>query len=180
MMDKKVLYLMVLFLAVTLSPAYAVDQGGKTGGEIHPSISNEAPHHTINGTVKEIRADEVAVKLETGPIRRFGVVEAKKEGIKTLKEGDKVALEVNEANLIVDIHKEGTMAQSPEQHRSVTGTVEQFDPLQRRVTVKTDDGKTETFEIKMPLISKLSGIQQGARITMEIDEQNRIADVHKG
>lgn len=178
-MNKKVLYLMVLFLAVTLSPAYAVDQSDKTEGELHPSISKEAPHHTINGTVKEITGGEVAVKLETGPIRRFGVVDAKKEGIKSLKEGDKIALEVNEANLIVDIHKEG-MAQSQEQHRSIVGTVEQFDPLQRRLTVKTDDGKTETFEIKMPLIAKLSGVEQGARITMEIDEQNRVSDVHKG
>ena len=179
-MNRNVLYLMALFLVVNFSAAYAVDQADKTEGELHPAISKEAPHHTLNGTVKEIRGGEVAVKLETGPIRRFGVVEAKKEGIKSLKEGDKVALELNEANLIVDIHKEGTMAQSQEQHRSVAGTVEQFDPLQRRVTVKTEDGKTETFEIKMPIIAKLSGIEQGAKITMEIDEQNRVADVHKG
>lgn len=183
-MNRKMFYLMFLFLAVTFSTASATDQPqlvtDKPAGDIHPSISDDAPHHMINGTVKSIEGDMVSVKLETGVTRRFGVAEAKKEGIKSLKEGDKVSLQVNEANLIVDIHKDGAMAQNQRQHRSIVGTVEQFDPLQKKVTVKTDQGKTETFEIKMPIIAKLSGIEQGTKVTMEIDEQNLVTDVHKG
>lgn len=183
-MNKKAFYLAVLFATVSFSTVFAMDQAkqvtDKPTGDIHPSISEEAPHHLINGTVKEIRGDEVAVKLETGPVRRFGVVEAKKEGIKSLKEGDAVTLEVNEANLIIDVHKGGTTAQNQQQHRSVAGTVERFDPLQKRVTVKTEAGKSETYEIKMPVVAKLSGIDQGAKITMELDENNLVMDVHKG
>ena len=182
-MNKKAFYLAFLFLAVSFS-AFAADQTrqvtDKPGGDLHPSISEEAPHHLITGTVKEIRGDEVAVTLETGPVRRFGVVEAKKEGIRSLKAGDVVTLEVNEANLIVDIHKGGTVAQNQQQHRSVAGTVERFDPLQKRVTVKTEAGKTETYELKMPVVAKLSGIDQGEKVTMELDENNLVMDVHKG
>jgi Cu/Ag efflux protein CusF len=180
-MNRKLFYL--LFVAATFSAAWAerptpvVD---KPPPNVHPSISKEAPHHKIEGTVEKIEGDMIALKLETGVTRRFGVVEAKKEGIKSLKEGDRVALEVNEANLIVDMHKVGKMTQNKEKHRSVVGTVERFDPLQKKVTIKTEAGMSETYEIKMPVVAKLSGIDQGAKITVEIDEQNRVMDVHKG
>jgi hypothetical protein len=32
----------------------------------------------------------------------------------------------------------------------------------------------------MPVVAKLSGIDQGTRITMELDENNLVMDVHKG
>jgi Cu/Ag efflux protein CusF len=183
MMKRKIFYFMFLFLTATFAAAWAeqpIQVIDKAPRDVHPSISTPTPHHRIEGTVEKIEGDMISLKLETGVTRRSGVVEAKKEGIKSLKEGDQVALEVNEANLIVDMHKDGAMAQNKEKHRSVVGTVEQFDPLQKKVTIKTEEGKSETYEIKMPVVAKLSGINQGAKVTVEIDEQNRVMDVHKG
>lgn len=169
--------LMAFSTAFADQPVPATDQ---PNGDIHPPISAPAPHQRIEGTVEKVEGEMVFLKLETGVTRQFGVEEAKKEGLNLLEKGDQVVLEVNEANLIVDIHEEGRAIQKEQRHRSVSGTVEQFDPLQNKLTVKTDEGKTETFELKMPVVAKLSGIDQGAKITMEIDEQNRVMDVHKG
>lgn len=172
------LLLMAFSTAFAEGPTWVTD---KPKGDIHPAITEKPAHKTIQGTVEKIEGDMVHLKLDTGVTRRFGVAEAKKEGLKSLKPGDKVTLEVDEANLIADIHNGGSPAEGSEQgHRSVKGTVERFDPFQKRVTVKLDDGKTETFELKMPAMQKMNGIDQGTKVTMEIDEQNLVMDVHKG
>lgn len=165
------------------------------GNKLDLPLTNDIPHRTVAGVVERVEENGmISVKTEEGTIRSFGVTDAKKEGLKALKPGDPVTLELDEGNLIADIHQgtaiakgsepgiapEGKGGSTPEQHRSVTGAIELFDPIQRKVTVKTEDGQSQSFEIKMPVVNKLNGVSKGAKVTLEIDEQNRVMDVHKG
>ena len=160
-----------------------------------PPIDGEQAHRKVTGEVDRLQDGMIFLKTDEGTIRSFGVTDAKKEGVKSLKPGDRVTVELDEGNLIADLHKEEPLAKgnqngaiSPEgkggasqgQHHSITGTVEHFDPIERKVTVKTEDGQSQSFEVKMPVISKLNGVKNGTQVTLEIDEQNRVMDAHSG
>ncbi|MBI3802156.1 MAG: hypothetical protein HY282_00135 [Nitrospirae bacterium] len=191
----KIGYLVSFFLFCLALPAHAGDFA-EGGNKLDLPLTNQIPHRTVKGVVDRIDdKGMISVKTDEGTIRSFGVTDAKKEGIQSLKPGDRITLELDEGNLISDIHKGDATAKgdtqgtiSPEgkggsthaDHHSVTGTVELFDPIQRKVTVKTEDGQSQSFEIKMPIVNKLNGVSKGTKVTLEIDEQNRVMDVHQG
>jgi len=192
-MNRKILYATLFLLSLTVRTTYAgdlLDGGPKLNG---PAEQQE--HRNITGEVDRIDGDMIFLKTEEGTIRNFGIKDAKKEGLKGLKPGDRVTLELDEGNAIADIHKEEMVATgdqnemtategkggpSHEQHRSVVGTVEAFDPIKKNITLKTEEGKSESFEIKSSAIPKLNGIVNGTKVTLEVDEQNLVMDAHQG
>lgn len=192
-MNRKIFYATLFLLSLTLRTAYAgdlLDGGPKIDT---PASQSDQLHRTLTGEVDRIEGDMVFLKTEEGTVRNFGVKDAKKEGLKGLKPGDRVKVELDEGNEIADIHKQETVAggdqdatgsegkggPSHEQHRSITGTIESFDAIERKVTLKTEEGKSQSFELKNPAVSKLTGVAPGTKVTLEIDEQNRVMDAHK-
>lgn len=191
-MNRKILYATLFLLLLTVG----ADAGDLLDGgpmiDIPASQSDEL-HRKVTGEVDRIESDMVFLKTEEGTVRNFGVKDAKKEGLKGLKPGDRITVELDEGNEIADIHKEEKVAKgdqdamssegkggpSPEKHRSITGTIESFDAIRRKVTLKMEDGKSQSFELKNPAISKLTGVTPGTEVTLEIDEQNRVMDAHK-
>lgn len=194
-MNRKVLYATSFLLSWM---AWTVHAGDLLNGgpQLNPTTDQNL-HRNVTGEVARIEDGMIFLKTEEGTTRNFGVKDANKEGLKGLKAGDRVTLELDEGNEIADIHKEDAVAKgnqnqngasAPEgkggvsqgQHRSITGTIEAFDPIEKKVTVKSEDGQSQSFELKNPAISKLNGIEKGTKVTLEIDEENRVMDAHKG
>lgn len=162
------------------------------GPKLHPQESNT--HRNVTGTVDKVESDMVFLKTQEGTTRNFGVKEGAKEGVKSLQPGDQITLELDEGNAIIDIHKDGAMAKGTEEnaigdkgglgadagkgHKSVVGTIENFDQIQKIVILKTDQGKSETFQVKDAAATKLNGVKKGDKVTLEIDEENRVMDAH--
>jgi len=172
-----------------LSVAYGGDppQNQGSGPESAPIM-----HRNVTGTIDKIEAGLVFLKTEEGTTRNFALKSARKEGIEKLKPGDQVTVELDEGNQIVDIHKTASTAKKDESestdrggaiqgapHRLITGTVENFDTAKRDVTIKSDQGKLENLQLKDAAFTKLNGAKKGDKVTLELDEQNRVMDVHR-
>lgn len=164
-------------------------QSDEPGGNVTDKF-----HRRVTGEVDRLEDGMVFLKTEEGTVRKFGITDAKKEGLKGLKPGDRITLELDEGNEIADIHKEAKVAEggrngandnegkgglSQDKHRSITGTLESFNAMERKVTIKTEEGQSQSFELKNPAISKLTGVTPGTEVTLEVDEQNRVMDAHK-
>lgn len=193
-MNRKMLYATLFLLSLTVRTTDAgdlLDGGPKIDT---PASQSDELHRKITGEVDRIEGDMVFLKTEEGTTRTFGVKDAKKEGLKGLKPGDRITIELDEGNEIADMHREAQMAEgsqngadssdgkggaSQDKHRSITGTIESFDAIQKKVTLKTEEGQSKSFELKNPAISKLTGVAPGTEVTLEIDEQNRVMDAHK-
>ena len=190
-MDRnKVLWGFALFI-LSASTAFGGDL--LDGGPKLPPQESGA-HRKVTGTVDRVESDMVFLKTSEGTTRNFGVKEGAREGVKSLKPGDQITLELDEGNSIIDIHKDGMIAKGNDQtapgdkgglnsesgkgHKSVVGTIETYDQTQKIVILKTDQGKFETFQVKDAAATKLSGIKKGDKVTLEIDEQNRVMDAH--
>lgn len=187
-MNKNRLILGLMALLLSFSTAFAGDllDGG-------PKLQEDAGiHRSVTGTVERIESDMVFLKTEEGTTRNFGVKESQKEGLDGIQKGDKITVELDEGNAIIDIHKEGMVAQGGQEvtgqedkggpgnqgHKQIKGTVEIFDHVKRSITLQTDGGKSETFEVKDAAALKLNNVKKGDKVSLELDEQNRVMDAH--
>lgn len=138
-------------------------------------------HREVSGTIEKVESDLISVKTEEGTTRTFTVTEGKRENARSFKPGDKVVLEMDEGNQIVDIHREGAIiTEGDHRHRSISGTLKMFSRTDKKIIIEANDGGTESFLVKDSAASKLGSIREGTQVTLEIDEQNRVMDVHGG
>lgn len=181
-------FFLVMFGVSTAFAGDLLDGGPK----LQPEGAADA-HRNITGTVERIESDMVFLKTSEGTTRNFAVKESNRQGLKSIQPGDQVSIELDEGNSIIDIHKDGAVAKGEDKglsgrgglgagdekgHKSVVGIVENFDAAQKILTLKSDQGKSETFQVKDAAATKLNGIKKGEKVTLEIDEQNRVMDAH--
>ena len=95
-----------------------------------------------------------------------------------ISKGDRVRLELEEGNQIIDIDKVNEKGEllHPEAHRLVTGTVEAFDRDGKTVTLKTESGESETYKIKDPAARKMKVVKSGDTIELVVDEENNFVN----
>lgn len=150
-------------------------------GQVMADDEPSSGHREVSGTVEKVESGLISVKTEEGTTRTFTVSEGKRENVRSLKAGDKVVLEMDEGNQIVDIHREGSIiTKGDHRHRSIAGTLKMFSRTDKKIIIESNDGETESFLVKDSAASKLGSIKEGAQVTLEIDEQNRVMDVHGG
>lgn len=147
-------------------------------GQLFAADEPAKGHREVTGTIEKIQGNLISVKTQEGSTRNFTLNEGKREGFEALKPGDKVVLEMDEGNQIVDIHLQGMGASGDHGHRSITGTIEKFNRDDKTMTILTQEGKTENFGVKDSALAKVGSVKEGMQITLEVDEQNRIMDVH--
>ena len=131
-------------------------------------------HRTVTGTISKITSDTIVLKTDEGTLRNFSLKETKKEGIGGLNVGDRVSLELDEGNQIIDFDKVtgGAPSGMSAEHHFVTGSVAGFDRTKKEVTLKMTDGKSRTFKLKDAAATKMANTKPGTKIKMEIDEEN--------
>jgi Cu/Ag efflux protein CusF len=131
-------------------------------------------HKSVVGTVNKATEEMLTLQIDGGTTtRNFTVKSAAREGIIGLKKGDRVVLEFDEGNQIVDIIHIGA------KHQLVHGSVMGVDKERSLITIQFEDGKSQSFRMKEAMAAKMNNIKKGAEVTMMVDQHNNSAmDVH--
>ncbi|MBI3995984.1 MAG: hypothetical protein HY349_08425 [Nitrospirae bacterium] len=174
-MNTRELLFMFLVLAVPFSTAYA---GHVAVGEPYLQPNNSFSHRSISATVKKVVSDLVFLRTEESTVRTHGMKEIKKDGMPSIKEGDQVDLILDRrANTILAIAPpRGTGAYIGDE---VTGTVQRFDWLNKRISLKTEEGDIQSLELRDAVVTKLIGVDKGRPIVLEMDGHHRAFDAYR-
>ena len=183
-MNTRILVLGFLLVASWFSTAYgghggdfANDFVNNKKGEPYLQSKDPSSHKSITATVKRIVSDTVFLRTKERAIRNLGVTEVKRDGMPSLQPGDKVDLILDRGNSVLAIAPpDGTGAFIGD---DVTGTVQHFDILNKRIALKTEEGEIQRFELRGAVATKPTGITQGRKILLEMDGQHRAFDAYR-
>ncbi len=165
MKSKKQTFLPFLLLVLFVSSTVSAGETG--GGPVSPATRSEI-HNRVFATVEKVESKTIFFKAEDRTVRDFGMKEAKREGLRRIRRGEWVALEINDQNNIVHIN------------RAVAGTVQGVDPERKRVTIQEGHMKSGTYFLEDTALGKLADARQGARVKLELDRRGRVIDAELG
>ena len=176
-------------LEITLNDNNApVDYHPVGGGSQHKVVRGELVTPLIVGQ------DRALIRTETGKEESYAVAGAAKSKLAAMPVGSKVLLFLDESNKIADATfgseeaverrqseaRKGEITISPAKgaHLRIVGTV--VKPLKmNRVSIKKENGKEETYEVREAAQEKLSQVQTGELIILLMDEENKVIEVAK-
>lgn len=142
-----------------------------------PGASNQR----VDGTVDRIEDDSIHIRTEEGPVLAYSFDKRRREDVRSFSEGDRVVVETDWMHRMIDIFPATVLfsSQAPG-HRIITGKVVTFSRSDEKLTLETRGGETETFDVKDPALRKMRSVERGSHVTVELDDQNRVTDVHRG
>ena len=148
----------------TATAAMAADQPGKAG-----------KHRELQATVERIDAG-VVILMEADHVRRHSLSPTQVERMRMtdIKIGDDVTLILNENNLIIDAHRTGMAGRG---RHTLQGTFVAVDNSGKTVNVQTTDG-LKALTVDSAAAGKMTGLKQGASLTVEVDEAGTVIDIH--
>lgn len=149
----------ILLSVLTAVPAWSAEEGAKGTSETHLKTS---------GVVTKVQPSHVTIKTPWGQMTI-----ASTTGPQNLKVGEEVELHVNENNAVVDVHRKGEAVH----HHYLTGKLVYASPDKKAIKLWTPDGE-KTFEVKTGK-SKLSAVKEGTQVTVELNEDGKVIDVHR-
>lgn len=155
-----VLSSMILSLAMVASYGFAGDGG-------HPATT--ATHMKVTGVVSQVRSGETTVKTSWG-----SMIISSATGPQNLKVGEEVVMQVNENNAVIDVHRKGDKNHS---HRFVSGALTYASSDKKEIKLWTPEGE-KTFDVQTGR-SKMSVLEEGAPVTVELNEEGKVIDIHR-
>lgn len=123
----------------------------------------------VSGIVSKVQSDHVTVKTAWGQM-----VISSATAPKNLKVGEEVEMQVSENNAVIDVHRKGDKGHS---HRFVTGNLTYASPDHKEIKLWTPEGE-KTLDVQSGR-SQLSAFQEGAPVTLELNEAGKVIDIHK-
>lgn len=162
MASKLTMFLMTMFLMGLSLPA--LGKYDETGS---------GRHYEMTGVIDKIEGGMISVKTPV-TTRWISPNKADRMGLHQAKVGDRVLLVVDEANVLIDVHK---LTNPSHEHHMVTGTLQYVDPFWREVKIATPEG-TERFDVDSLAGSKLSMFKEGNPVILELDEDFVMIDIH--
>jgi len=151
---------MVLSLSV-LAPYGFAGEVGKFG--------TIASHMKVSGVVSKVQVDQVTVKTSWGQI-----VISSATAPSNLKVGEEVDMQVSGNNAVIDVHRKGEKALS---HRYLSGHLTYASSDKKEIKLWTPEGE-KTFDVQTGR-SKMSAFEEGAPITIELNEAGKVIDIHR-
>ncbi len=149
-------------LGLSMTPTFGVaDVGAK-----HASPST---HMQVAGVVSKVQPNQITVKTSWGHIRISSATAPK-----NLEVGEEVEMQVNENNAVIDIHRKGDPSHS---HRFVSGKLAYASPDKKEIKLWTPEGE-KTFDVQTGK-ARLSGMDEGTPIAVELNEAGHVIDVHR-
>jgi hypothetical protein len=134
-------------------------------------------HLFVSGVVQSITDDAVMLKTDIGTVREFSLKQVNREKIKGVKVGSRLELEIDENNMIIDISRATPGAvKRLEKVRTVEGTITQFDPVRKMVTLDLGKGTDKTYKVKDAAATRLLDVNTGAQVTLQLDPINRMVE----
>ena len=133
-------------------------------------------HYGFSGTISKIQSGVLFVNTDTGlQPRTISPNKADRVGLYDAKVGDMVNMLVDSGNVLIDVAK--TDQFFPD-HHFVAGTFHYADAYWGEVQVSTPEGPTH-FEVDPMAGSKLSLLQEGTPVTIELDADNVMIDIYR-
>ncbi len=129
-------------------------------------------HMNITGTVTEIKSGILTVKTPAGLLTLNQNIE-QKHGHDAFKVGDEVSIWVNENNTVIDVHQKGKEGV----HRFVTGKLVYVGKMKKEIKLWTPEGE-KVFPLDR-LEVKTGGVEEGALVTVELNESGTVIDLHR-
>jgi hypothetical protein len=155
---------MVIFGSMVLSLSMAVPYGqaAESGGK-------SATHMKVSGVVSNVASGITTVKTPWGTMKIASTLAPK-----GLEVGQDVEMQVNENNAVIDVHRKGEKGHA---HRFVTGNLAYASPDKKEIKVWTPEGE-KAIDVQTGK-SKLSALEEGAPVTIELNEAGKMIDIHR-
>jgi len=128
-----------------------------------------ATHMKVNGVVSNVGSDLITVKTSWGQLKISSATAPK-----NLEVGEEVEMQVNENNVVVDVHRKGDPSHS---HRFVSGKLAYVSADRREIKLWTPEGE-KSFDVQTGR-SQLSGVDEGTAIAIELNEAGKVIDIHR-
>ena len=130
-------------------------------------------HRKVNGVVTTIKGDIVTVKTLTGTLF-LNQNDARRHGHVDWKKGDEATVVVNENNDVIEAHRKGEEGH----HHFYTGKLIYMGKTKKEIKLETIDGE-KVFPLGRIEI-KTRPIEEGAIVTVEVNEGGTVIDLHLG
>ena len=151
---------MVLSLLI-LAPFGFADEGEMQG--------TKATHMKVGGVVSKVQSGVTTVKTSWG-----SMTIASATGPQKLEVGEEVEITVNENNAVIDVHRKGEPAYA---HRYITGNLVYVGKMKKEIKLWTPEGE-KVFPLER-LEVKTGGIEEGALVTVELNEAGTVVDLYR-
>ena len=123
----------------------------------------------VSGTVSKVQSGIVTVKTPWGSMNF-----SSSTGPQKLEVGEEVEMQVNENNAVIDVHRKGAAAHH---HRYITGKLAYTSTDRKEVKLWTPEGE-KTFDVQTGR-SKMSTLEEGSPVTIELNEAGKVIDIHR-
>lgn len=176
-MNTRTSLLGILLLAPSASTAYG-------SHPVEPYLQQKDPsaHRSLTATVTKVESGMVFLRTVEGTTRSLAVAEAKRDGMSSLEPGDEADLILDKGNSILALAPpRGTGAFIGD---VVTGTVQHsappfFDRFNKQITIETEEGEIQAFELRNAVATKLNGVPTGRKVILEMDGHHRAFDAYR-
>ena len=159
---RKMMVLGSILLSGLMSAPYGIAaEGGAT--------AKNATHMKVSGVVSKIQTDLITVKTPWGQLKISSATAPK-----NLHVGEEVEMQVNDNNVVIDVHRKGDPVHS---HRIVSGKLAYTSLDRKEIKLWTPEGE-KNFDVQTGR-SRLSGIEEGAPIAVELNEAGKVIDIHR-
>ena len=122
---------------------------------------------SVSGEITKIQSGVVVVKTSVGEMTLSATA------LNNPQVGQEVVLWVNMDNVVIDVHKKG---EPVPMHRLITGSLTYTSKNKDVLQLWTPEGE-KTFPVGVPK-DKLAGVEEGSRITVELNEQGEVIELH--
>ncbi|MBA5866851.1 MAG: hypothetical protein GDA67_09190 [Nitrospira sp. CR1.3] len=159
-LPRKLILLGSIVLSLCFAPYGFADEGHSQGA---------ATHMKVSGVVSKVTASHTIIKTPWGQMTIASAAMPK-----GLEPGEEVEMWVNENNAVIDVHRKGDPSHS---HKFVSGNLVYASADKAEIKLQTPDGE-KNFDVHTGK-SKLSAIQEGTPVTVEVNEAGKVIDVHR-
>lgn len=138
-------------------------------------VSSPGVHLAVSGQIAKIESGLLFVKTPYGlQMRTISPNKADRIGLHDARVGDDVWLLLDSGNVLLDATRPG--GEDFANHKVLAGRIRYADPFWREIQISTPEG-FERFEVDTLAGSKLSVIQEGMPVTIELDADNVLIDI---
>ena len=160
-----------LSLVVTMTAGL----GGAPVAAEEPILFVQSSHAGFSGVSSKIESGMRFVKTDTSlQPRVISPRKAERVGLYDAKVGETLNMLVDSGNVLMDVSR--TDRFFPE-HHFVAGQLHYTDPYWGAIQVSTPEGPAN-FDVDPLAGSKLSTLQEGTLVTIELDADNVMVDIH--
>jgi hypothetical protein len=162
----------VLMVAVTMSALLLMPLNATSQTPEQDEAHMKAGHKKVEGVVTDLKSGLYTVKTPGGTLT-LSETASTRHGHPP-KVGDELTLWVNESNMVIDAHPKG---QGGKAHRFLSGKLTSLDNVKSEIKLSTPEGD-KRFKIK-PETRTFVDIAAGTPITVELNENGEVIDLHK-